>query len=123
MRNNQHKVYHSIIGSRRWKNFRRWYLSAHPLCEMCEAEGITRAAQVVHHVIPIQSSRTEEGMKRLAFDYDNLQALCEDCHRKVHEGSGKWLTKDKNRSGKHLMAVSFVKRWTGAEDGDPGACF
>ncbi|MEE3476859.1 MAG: HNH endonuclease signature motif containing protein [Candidatus Cryptobacteroides sp.] len=122
MRNAQHDYYHSIIGSRKWKNFRRWYLSTHPLCEMCEAEGITRAAQVVHHVIPIQSSKTQEGMRRLAFDYSNLQSLCVECHRKVHEGSGKYGNRKTNQANKERAAKLFMLRWTG-QGGDPGGIF
>ena len=122
MRNQGNQIYHSILGSRRWRNFRRWYLSAHPLCEICEEEGRTRAAQEVHHIIPVQTARTREGMERLAFDFYNLQSLCHECHQRIHEERQAYGTREANRENKEAAAKTFIQRWTGHE-GTPGAVF
>jgi 5-methylcytosine-specific restriction protein A len=58
----------------RWRRFRHWYLSKHPLCELCECEGRGAvAAAMVDHVLEIQDGGelTSE---------ENAQSLCHRCH-------------------------------------------
>ena len=74
-----------FYNSRAWKTTRHAYKqSKRNLCERCLANGIIRPADVVHHKIPL----TEENIKNLdlALGWDNLQALCTDCHALVHSG-------------------------------------
>ena len=55
----------------RWRKARRMFLRRHPLC--CNPHGLhdrPEAATDVDHIIP-RSERSD-----LAFDFDNLQALC-----------------------------------------------
>ena len=66
----------------RWARLRRWYLTRHPVCERCEAQGRTAAATMVHHMRPV---RYWPGL-RLAVA--NLQALCTQCHAATHAGEG-----------------------------------
>ena len=47
-------------------------LSQSPLCVKCESKGRITAATEVDHVIPLHQGGTD--------DFDNLQALCHDCH-------------------------------------------
>jgi 5-methylcytosine-specific restriction protein A len=61
----------------RWDKAREAYLNRNPLCEMCEKEGRTTPAVLVHHKKPI-----DEGGERL--NPDNLMALCRECHEKIH---------------------------------------
>ena len=68
----------------RWKTLRQWKLEQNPLCELCEREGKVVSAIDVHHKTPVESARTPDEMERLAFDPNNLQALCINCHAKVH---------------------------------------
>lgn len=63
------RIYHT----RRWRNFRLHYLSRHPLCVACQAEGRTTAASNLDHI-----KRIEEG--GAVWDEENLQALCQSCH-------------------------------------------
>ena len=79
------KDYQRLLGSRTWKTLRGIYLGAHPLCEDCLKQGKTVVATECHHVVPIDTERTYEGKRRLAYDDKNLAALCPDCHRKRHE--------------------------------------
>jgi 5-methylcytosine-specific restriction protein A len=69
---------------RKWQKVREAYLSQQPLCEMCEEAGITKLADLVHHIV-----RIRDGGDRL--NKDNLMSLCIKCHDKVHNGEGhKW---------------------------------
>ena len=63
-----------------WKKARVRYRARHPLCERCEAKGIVKPADMVHHKVPI-----EEGGPKLA--ESNLESLCWPCHGE--EGHGK----------------------------------
>jgi 5-methylcytosine-specific restriction protein A len=85
-----------IYNSREWKELRIAKLRANPLCEQCikdgEAVGIPggyiRSATCVHHIVPIETARTKDEMKRLAFDVNNLRALCFACHARIHKELG-----------------------------------
>lgn len=76
---NYHEKYNSFYQSKEWQLLRqaKW-VDADGLCEMCRAKGIIKAAKEIHHKIPIE----EDWSKRL--DYDNLIALCSDCHNQQH---------------------------------------
>ena len=85
-----------IYNSREWKELRIQKLRANPLCEQCikdgEAAGIPggyiRSATCVHHIVPIETAKTKDEMKRLAFDVNNLRALCFACHARIHKELG-----------------------------------
>lgn len=81
--------YQKLLNSKRWKELRRQYLQAHPLCERCEAEGYVRSAVDLHHVVPVETGKTQQEMERLAFDVNNLRALCIPCHIATHKEMGK----------------------------------
>ena len=73
------------MNSRRWKRLRASYLSLHPLCEACEINGLTTPATEIHHVVPIESKAgRSDDMHALAFDPNNLKALCKACHVEAH---------------------------------------
>ena len=76
--------YVNIINSRKWQRLRNEYLGYHPLCEKCERDGIIKPATDVHHIKPIQSKTTIDDMIKLAFDANNLMALCSQCHHIIH---------------------------------------
>lgn len=74
-----HEKYNAFYNSPAWKQLRaeRW-VSADGLCEMCREKGIVRKADEIHHIVPIE----DDWSKRL--DFDNLVALCKDCHNQQH---------------------------------------
>ena len=78
-RKERQKIYQDV----RWQRLRVAYLADHPLCEECLANGVTREAVDVHHVVSFMSA---EGVERieLALNYDNLRALCKECHQAEH---------------------------------------
>lgn len=76
---NYHEKYRDFYNSPAWKALRNYkFGAADGLCERCLAKGIVRAAREIHHIVPIEIDYS----KRL--DYDNLIALCSDCHNKIH---------------------------------------
>ena len=78
-----------IYNSREWKELRIAKLrSTNGLCEECMKDGIVTSARCVHHVVPIETARTKDEMKRLAFDVNNLKALCFACHARIHKELG-----------------------------------
>ena len=78
-----------IYNSREWKELRIAKLrSTNGLCEECQKQGIMTSARCVHHVVPIETARTKDEMKRLAFDVNNLRALCFACHARIHKELG-----------------------------------
>lgn len=83
-KNPKNQVIATIYANSIWRNLRNSYLMDHPLCECCLHNGITKPAEEVHHVIYISSGKDENEMKDIAFNKDNLIALCGDCHHKAH---------------------------------------
>lgn len=83
----QQKDKQEIYNSREWRELRIQKLRANPLCEVCEREGIVTAARCVYHVVPIETARTKDEMRRLAIDcgLQGLKSLCLACHAKIHK--------------------------------------
>lgn len=67
-----------------WKRLRDAHLMEHPLCEVCELEGKVTLAEDCHHIISFTTGRNELEMKTLAFDPNNLVAVCKQCHNRLH---------------------------------------
>lgn len=85
MREHDNSDYKRLIHSRRWLLLRRRYAAAHPLCEECLKRGILDSrTEQVHHRTPVTRGRTWQEMERLAFDESNLEAVCRQCHRRLH---------------------------------------
>lgn len=61
---------------RTWKRIRACYILAHPLCEMCEAEGKLTSAKHVHHKVELRAGGTHSD--------DNLCSLCAAHHSALH---------------------------------------
>lgn len=69
--------------SKAWKQNSKAYLSSvDGLCERCRAAGRLVPAVIVHHRIHL----TPELMKdpNMTMGWNNLEALCRDCHNKEH---------------------------------------
>jgi 5-methylcytosine-specific restriction endonuclease McrA len=39
----------------------------------------------VHHKIPFETGKTPEEVEKLAYDWDNIESLCEPCHEARHK--------------------------------------
>ena len=83
------KLYVKLMNSREWRELRIRKLQANPLCERCQAEhGWVVPARCVHHIIPIEASTSEAEARERAFNFNNLQSLCYECHREIHQAEG-----------------------------------
>ena len=113
------KRYQRLLNSKRWKMIRADYLRQHPLCERCRREGIEAgvlpdgyitSAVDVHHKKPVESSKTEQEMERLAYNLDgnNLEALCIPCHIKTHQEM-RSHTKEKVKENKARARRRFME--------------
>lgn len=79
------KIYNKLINSWRWQQLRKAKFIRNPICEECVRVGIARPTEEVHHVVPVESGRDEAEMAKLAYDIDNLQSLCKECHAAKHQ--------------------------------------
>jgi len=68
---------------RSWAKIRAAFLSANPLCELCKQEGRLTPAVLVHHKRRLTDGGTN--------DWQNLQALCQECHSRLHAESGDYF--------------------------------
>lgn len=66
---------------RPWQKIRKAYLAIHPLCEECQAAGLTVGATEVDHIVSLARGGTH--------DAENLRPLCKPCHsRKTNRCDG-----------------------------------
>lgn len=97
--------YKRIIHSQRWATLSRAYKGAHPFCEECMKAGIWDSpSEEVHHVRPIGTGRNWDEMVALAFDENNLEALCHECHTRIHQK----MNRERNRK---QSVDGEVARW------------
>ncbi len=76
----------AVYGTRKWRSLRALTLKkAGYLCQCaeCRAHGLTKAAELVHHVTAWQHVAEHERMQ-WAFDPENLMAVSRDCHARLH---------------------------------------
>jgi len=84
----------ALFNSKEWRDIRQFtYKRTGGLCERCIEEG--RAAGIpegyitpgvdCHHIVPWETGRTMEEVKRLFFDRNNIRLLCIPCHIKTHQ--------------------------------------
>lgn len=66
-----------------WQQCRdAYYNKAGGLCEECLKRGIIRPGVIVHHKIPLTPENVND--PSIAYNFDNLELLCRDCHAKAH---------------------------------------
>ena len=61
-----------------WRKVRNRKLKANPLCENCQSVGILKPADIVHHIVPVETDKT------IRLVPENLMSLCRDCHEEIH---------------------------------------
>lgn len=66
-----------------WKRCRSAFLRMHPLCERC---GMP--ARQVHHKIRITPQNMFD--PEITLNWENLEALCEECHQAEHKPDIRW---------------------------------
>lgn len=80
---NMQKFAEKLYKSKSWQKCRAGYIkSVGGLCERCLAQGKITPAVIVHHKIEITPENINNPM--IALNWDNLQAVCRDCHAELH---------------------------------------
>lgn len=73
-----------FYSSTAWKKCRRAYAkSVGGLCEVCKAQGLITPGQIVHHKIHVDPGTIHD--PGVLLNWDNLQLVCRECHKKIHE--------------------------------------
>ena len=62
------RYFKTVYNTPRWKALRARFLRENPICKMCP-----RLATIVDHIVPMRDGGP-------AWDWDNLQPLCQRCH-------------------------------------------
>lgn len=85
--------------SQAWEQTRRAYMKSQSgLCERCKARGRFEPARIVHHKIYLTPENQND--PDIAYGFDNLEALCQDCHNKEHFGDETGRRYEVGRDGK-----------------------
>ena len=79
--------------SKQWQLCRESYLtSVGRLCEECLKEGRITPAVIVHHKIELTEDNID--CPAVTINPQNLEAVCLDCHNKIHMSGQKRYTVD-----------------------------
>ncbi len=75
-----------IYASPDWEPARQYVIArANGLCEHCYKKGKVRIGKEVDHIIELNEKNKHEW--NIAYNPDNLQYLCTDCHNHKHDRS------------------------------------
>ena len=113
-----------IYNSKEWKELRIAKLrSTNGLCEECMKEGIVTSARCVHHVVPIETARTKDEMRRLAIDcgLQGLKSLCFACHARIHKDMGSntaKIVRQRAEARQDRWADNLMQRFMTPKDDD-----
>jgi len=80
------KLYIRIMNSREWDRVKKIKKQLNPYCEECLKQGIIQPTQCIHHIVEIESQRTEADAWSVGLALGNLESLCFACHRAIHAG-------------------------------------
>lgn len=73
-----------------WRKCKESYkVSIGGLCERCRAKGIIKPVDEVHHKIHLTPQNINK--PEIALNWDNLIALCTDCHKEMHRKTKRWI--------------------------------
>lgn len=79
-----------------WKNCRDGYMKkVSGLCERCLSQGLYEPAEIVHHKIHLTPQNIID--PSIALNYDNLEALCRNCHAKEHGSTKRYVIDEYGR--------------------------
>lgn len=80
MWNSVRQFYSSIQWTRTSRAFKKYKQN---LCERCLKKGYIVPATQVHHKIRLNANNVND--TKISLSYDNLEALCDNCHEREHE--------------------------------------
>ncbi|MBQ1797241.1 MAG: HNH endonuclease [Prevotella sp.] len=115
----------------KWIQSREWYAGLRiqvlreqqGLCAWCKAKGYIVPATVVHHMIEVESGKTEAEQRRLMFSRSNCVGLCRECHNEYHKQQGYHSTeavRQRQTERHEAWQDAMEKRFKGpSTEGDP----
>ena len=96
-----------FYSSKAWQDCRNEYMGrVHYLCENCMRKGIYKPAEIVHHKIELTPVNIEN--PEIALCFDNLEAVCRDCHNEYHDNHGRWTAVNEARRKAKRDAQRYV---------------
>lgn len=111
-------LYTKWIQSKEWQQGLRLQVlrEQNGLCAWCKAKGYIVPATVVHHIVEVESGKTESEQRRLMFSRSNCVGLCSQCHSDYHNAqryhsSDKVLERQQER--RDAWADAMAKRFKG----------
>ena len=118
-------LYTKMINTREWRDLRAQVLrEQRGLCAWCKAKGYIVPATVVHHMIEVESGKTEAEQRRLMFSRSNCVGLCKQCHNTYHQSQGYHSTQkviERQQERQAAWQSQMVNRFRGqSDDGDQG---
>lgn len=79
--------------SKQWVNARNAYMnSVRGWCEECLKHGMFNRAEIVHHIIELTPENIND--PRVNCSFENLKAVCRECHAKEHGAKQKRFVVD-----------------------------
>lgn len=73
-----------LYKSKAWQSCRNGYLkSKGGLCENCLKKGLIVPAEIVHHKVHLSEENIDD--ESITLNYENLEALCRQCHGLEHQ--------------------------------------
>jgi len=75
------KAFSKWYNTSRWKKLRAYKIMQNPVCELCQAKGITKQTEEAHHIVFININNPDPDM---IYDYENLMSVCKTCHCAIH---------------------------------------
>lgn len=83
-----YKTIKEFYSSNAWKTCRNTFLATKSgLCERCLQKGLIVPAREVHHKKRLTEANIND--PSIALNFDNLEALCVECHEKEHEADAR----------------------------------
>ena len=117
------KRYQRLLNDKRWQEVKRIVCQrTYGLCERCREEGFITPGVDCHHIVPVETGRTEQEMERLAYDANNVRLLCVACHIKTHQEL-RSFNRENVQANKQRKRAIFLQRndpnYQGDDEGKP----
>lgn len=85
-----------FYGSVNWQKCRSGFISyKRGLCERCLSIGVITPGTQVHHKIHLTPENITD--PKIALDWNNLELLCDECHRQEHTGNKRYSVDEHGR--------------------------
>lgn len=100
----------SFYNSSRWKKVAKSFMaSKNFVCEICGAP-----AKICHHKIWLNAENVRD--PNIALDWSNLQAVCIDCHNRIHYGDHARIDFDQDGNIIEVEETSDATSYAAARD-------